>query len=135
MAARAAGFDDVVFKDSGGTLAEGSTKSLFVVRNDKLLLPGLNQVLDGISRRAVLELAQHAGITAEIRPVYWDEVTGADELFVSSTNTVVLGVVQLDDETFDIGPVTSALSQEAQSLLAGTHDLSRRWLTPLSRFG
>ena len=135
MAARAAGYDDVVFRDTDGALAEGSTKSLIVVKNGKLLLPGLNQVLDGISRRAVLELAQHAGITSEIRHVYWDEVTDADELFVSSTNTVVLSVVQVDDASFAVGPVTTQLSDAAQSLLAGTHDLSRRWLTPLSRFG
>lgn len=131
MIARAAGFDDVVFKDIDGALAEGSTRSLFVVKNGRLILPGLNQVLDGISRRAVLELAQHEAIHAEVRHVYWDEVTGADELFLSSTTNPVLPVAQIDEQKFEVGPVTQTLSAAVTKLLAGDHELSRRWLTPI----
>ena len=133
MAARAAGFDDVVFKDIDGALAEGSTKALAVVKDERLILPGLNQVLDGITRRAVLEVAQHLRLAAEVRHVYWDEVTGADELFLSSTNTPVLSVVQVDDQTYPVGPITKMLGSEVDSLLSGSHTLSNRWLTPVSK--
>lgn len=132
MLARSQGYDDVVFKDREGGLAEGSTKSLIVVKDDRLILPSLNQVLDGISRRAVLELAQHSGVSVEIRHVHWDEVTGADELFVSSTNTVVSGVIRIDEQVFALGPRTQQLADEADKLLGGSHDLSKRWLTPLT---
>jgi branched-chain amino acid aminotransferase len=130
----AEGFDDVVFRTAdSGDLAEGTTQSLFVVKGGAVLLPPLDAVLDGITRRVVLDLVRHAEIDLEVRPVYWDEVTGADELFLSSTNSQVLPVTQLDGRALvGPGPVTAALAQAMDELLAGSHELSRRWLTPLS---
>lgn len=134
LRAVAEGFDDVVFRTANeGDLAEGTTQSLFVISGGGVLLPPLDNVLDGITRRVVLDLVRHAGIDVDIRPVYWDEVTSADELFLSSTNTQVLPVAQLDDRQLDApGPVTAGLAAAMTSLLAGTHELSRRWLTPLA---
>ena len=127
------GFDDVVFRTaSDGDLAEGTTQSLFVVNGGRVLLPPLDAVLDGITRRVVLDLVRDADIDLDVRPVYWDEVTGAEELFLSSTNSQLLPVTQLDSrELVAPGPVTSALAEAMEALLAGSHELSRRWLTPL----
>ncbi len=134
LQAVAAGFDDVVFRTTAGDLAEGTTQSLFVVSQGRVLLPPLDNVLDGITRRAVLDLVRHAGIHVDIRPVYWDEVTDADELFLSSTNHQVLPVAGLDGRTLDApGPITAQLAAAMVEMLAGRHELSRRWLTPLDR--
>ncbi len=133
MHAVAEGFDDVVFRTIDGDLAEGTTQSLFVVTGDTVLLPPLDAVLDGITRRVVIDLVRHADIDLDVRPVYWDEVTGADELFLSSTNTQVLPVAQLDERHLVApGAVTASLASAMRDLLAGSHELSRRWLTPLS---
>lgn len=132
LEAVAEGFDDVVFRTIDGDLAEGTTQSLFVITGNRVLLPPLDNVLDGITRRTVLDVIRHAEINVDIRPVYWDEVTEADELFLSSTNSQVLPVSQLDDRLFDApGPISSLLAAEVDELLAGRHELSRRWLTPL----
>lgn len=133
LQAVADGFDDVIFRTADtGDLAEGTTQSLFVIKNSGVLLPPLDNVLDGITRRTVVDLVRHADIDLDVRPVYWDEVTGADELFLSSTNTQVLPVTQLDDRSFDApGPVTAGLADAMTELLQGGHELSRRWLTPL----
>lgn len=132
LAAIAEGFDDIVFRTVDGDLAEGSTQSLFVIVDETVVLPPIDSVLDGITRRAVLDLARSAGIHVEVRPVGWDEVVAADELFVSSTNSQVLPVAQLDDQTFDApGPVSRALAAAMEEMLAGRHERSRRWLTPL----
>lgn len=128
----AEGFDDVVFRTVSGDLAEGTTQSLFVISGGTVLLPPLDAVLDGITRRVVLDLVRHADIDLDVRPVYWDEVTAADELFLSSTNSQVLPVARLDDRELPApGPVTSSLASAMEELLAGSHELSRRWLTPL----
>lgn len=133
LAAVAAGFDDVVFRTVDGDLAEGTTQSLFVVSGGRLLLPPVDSVLDGITRRAVLDLVRDAGIDVEVRPVYWDEVTGADELFLCSTNSQVLPVSCVDDHELTApGPISARLSTAMGELLAGSHSLSKRWLTPLS---
>ncbi len=132
LRAVAEGYDDVVFRTMSGDLAEGTTQSLFVISGGQVLLPPLDNVLDGITRRVVLDLVRHEAIHVDVRPVYWDEVTGADELFLSSTNSQVLPVAQLDDRMLDApGPITARLSTRMDELLAGQHELSRRWLTPL----
>ncbi len=133
MLAQAAGFDDALFRSLDGTLAEGVTQSAFVVSRSRLVLPPLDSVLDGITRRTVLDLAHDMGLTADIRAVGWDEVTAADELFLCSTNTPVLPVSQLDDRTIAApGPITSQLANAVERLLANQHPLSARWLTPLA---
>lgn len=133
MAAVADGFDDVVFRTIDGDLAEGTTQSLFVISGGRILLPPLDSVLDGITRRTVVDLARHEGIDVEARPIYWDEVTGADELFLCSTNSQVLPVRRLDDRELPApGPISAKLDSGIRELLAGTHPLSKRWLTPLT---
>ena len=133
LAAIADGFDDVVFRTVDGDLAEGTTQSLFVISDGGVLLPPLDEVLDGITRRAVVDLVRHAGLVLEVRPIYWDEVTGADELFLCSTLSQVLPVNRLDERELRApGPISAQLSEAMGQLLAGSHDLSRRWLTPVS---
>lgn len=133
LLAMAQGFDDVLFKTESGDLAEGTTQSAFVVRGGRLLVPPLDTVLDGITRRAVLEMAHEMGLNVEVRPVHWDEVMSADELFLCSTNTPVLPVSVLDDRQFAAdGPISAQLDRAVSRLLAGTHPLSSRWLTALS---
>ncbi len=133
LAARAAGFDGVVLRSQDGTLAEGVTQSVFVVQGGRLRVPALDTVLDGITRRAVLEVAHDMGITAEIRPVRWDEVEAADELFLCSTNGPVRPIGRLDDRTLAApGPVTTQLLHAVDRLLAGSHRRSAAWLTPLA---
>lgn len=132
VAASAEGFDDVVFRTADGDLAEGTTQSLFVISKGRVLLPPLDSVLDGITRRTVIDLARHAGIDVEVRPVFWDEVTGADELFLCSTNSQVLPVSCLDDRELPApGPISAILCSAMNELLAGSHERSKRWLTPL----
>lgn len=133
LAAVADGFDDVIFRTADGDLAEGTTQSLFVVSDGRVLLPPLDEVLDGITRRAVVDLVRHAGIDLDVRPICWDEVTSADELFLCSTLSQVLPVSQLDERELPApGPVSAQLALAMAQLLAGSHDLSKRWLTPLS---
>lgn len=132
MKAVSSDFDDVIFRSSTGGLAEGTTQSVFVVAGGKVLVPPLDSVLDGITRRMVLEVAAHAGVEVEVRSIEWSEVTAADELFVASTNLPVVPVNRHDERVLDApGPVTDLLRSEVLAVLAGSHDLSAQWLTEL----
>ncbi len=133
MAALAAGFDSVVFRTTGGLLAEGTTQSLFVVRGERLIVPPLDIVLDGITRRLVLDIGAHLGFHNEVRPVEWDEVEAADELFLCSTNAPVAPVHRLDDRVWpDQGPVSQAIDAGIRSMIDDAdHPLARRWLSVL----
>lgn len=133
LAAIADGFDDVIFKTVDGDLAEGTTQSLFLVTDGRIVVPPLDAVLDGITRRMVLAVAESIGVTADVRPVAWSEVLEADELFLCSTTRPVSAIGRHDQRTLETpGPVSSALATAADDVLAGRHDLAARWLTPLA---
>ncbi len=126
------GFDDVVFRSTEGRLAEAATQSLLVVTGDRILAPMFDTVLDGITRRLVLDVAPTVGLAPEIRDVHWDEVTGADEVVLTSTNQIIRPVASIDDHTYQApGPLSRDLATEVSTVLAGAHPLSSRWLTPL----
>ena len=132
LRARRDGWDDVVFRTAGGDLAEGTTTSVLVVQGHTVVAPPVDVVLDGVTRRMAFDVARNAGLHAEVRPVPWDEVTSADELFVTSTNRLAVPVADLDGRAYpDPGPVTKAIASDLERLVLGQHPSSRRWLTPL----
>lgn len=128
------GFDQVVFRTiDGGDLAESVTSSVFTVTGGRIAVPPVDTVLDGITRRAVLDVAEHEGIPYTVRAVAWAEVEAADELFLSSSIRMVTPVGRLDGRVFDApGPVTTAVAEGMGRLLMGEHPLDRRWMTPLA---
>ncbi len=133
MRVRAEGYDYPVFRTVDGDLAESTTLSILVVQNGRVLVPPLDSVLDGISRRTVLDAAQHLSIPVDVRGVYWDEVEGADELILASTNRTVTPVELLDQRTLDApGPITEQLGAVMSEIYRGEHPLSAQWLTPLA---
>ena len=133
LQAQREGFDNIVMRTLDGDLAESTTSSMIVIRDGRVLAPPLDAVLDGITRRLVFDAAAVLGLVTEVRSIYWDEVTGADELLLSSTNNPVLPVARLDDvEIGGPGPVTTRLGASVSEVLRGEHALSDRWLTPLA---
>lgn len=132
MQAKAEGFDEVIFKTIDGDLAESTTLSTFVVTSGRLMVPPLDAVLDGITRRLVLDVAASLGIPIDIRSIRWSEVASADELFLSSTNKPVLGLSHLDSTALSsANPITRSITAGVISVLKGEHELSSRWLTSL----
>jgi branched-chain amino acid aminotransferase len=86
MAARAAGCDEAILLNEQGYLAEGTTTNIFLVSNGELITPSLDSgVLPGITREAVLEIAQTANIKTQERQVELKELIEADEAFVTNS--------------------------------------------------
>lgn len=131
MAAKAEGFDEIILRLPTGELAEAVSQSLFVVRGEDILVPPLDVVLDGITRRMVLDVAGLLGLKLLVRGIDWDEVETADELFLCSTTNPVLPLGELDGRKLAERTVTNRLGEAVEELLAGNHELSSRWLTPL----
>lgn len=96
-----------------GVVIEGSHSNLFGVVDGVLLTyPACNYILDGISRRLVLELAAEVGVPAREGPIYAERLTDAAELFLSGTTTEVMPVTRVDGRpvgTGTPGPATRKL--------------------------
>jgi branched-chain amino acid aminotransferase len=127
---RRQGYDHTLFKTFDGYLAESMTSSVFAVADGRLLVPPLEVVLNGVTRRIVLDAAEAAGVECTIGPVPWETVLAADEFFFSSTVHPVTTVDRLDERTLATpGPVSAALASVIEQIYLGTHPLSERWLT------
>lgn len=102
-----------VMLNADGMLAEASTSNVFCVAGTRLLTPPLAAgILEGITRRHILRLAREDGVTVEERPLAPDELTGADEAFLSSTIKEVLAIASVDGRPLPAcpGPLTRRLA-------------------------
>lgn len=91
------GYDDAIFLDESGHVTELSAANLFVVRDGTLITPGQSaDILEGINRRTVIELAKQAEIEVVERPVDRTELYIADEIFVTGTSAFIAHVGSVD---------------------------------------
>jgi D-alanine transaminase len=87
-----------------GYAIEGAASNLFVVLDGVLLTPPKsNDILPGITRDLVVELAQANAIPLEERKIALDELRIADEVWVTSSTREVLPIVELDGVTVGTG--------------------------------
>jgi branched-chain amino acid aminotransferase len=102
LAALDAGHDTVLLTDAAGNVVEGPGFNVFTVRGGRLVTPK-EGVLEGISRRTVIEIAQSAGIAVEERPLPAAELRRADEAFLTSSGGGVLPVTRVDGHAIGSG--------------------------------
>lgn len=86
-----------------GFVTEGSASNVFCVRNGKLLTPPADRhILGGITRQAVLRVAQAANVAVEERPIGESEILQSSEVFLTSTSLEVMPVSQIDSHRFPV---------------------------------
>ena len=91
------GFDEALLLNSSGKVSEASGMNLFIVRNGELITPGVDQdILEGITRASVIELAKSFGINVIERPVDKTELLIADEVFLTGTAAKITPVKQIE---------------------------------------
>lgn len=97
MQAKRAGADDAWLVEEG-YVTEGSSNNAFIINAEGVLVTRQlgNEILAGITRRAVLKLAQEQQLTIEQRPFSIEEACGAREAFITSATTFVMPVVSID---------------------------------------
>jgi branched-subunit amino acid aminotransferase/4-amino-4-deoxychorismate lyase len=95
LSAYDAGGDNVVLSDGNGLVTEGAGFNVFVVHDGVLRTPATN-VLEGITRMTVLDIAEELRIPAEVGEVTVDALRSADEAFGASTAGGVFFVTSVD---------------------------------------
>jgi D-alanine transaminase len=101
MMAKANGADDAWMVEEG-VVTEGTSNNAYIVKGNTLVTRQLGpEILSGITRTAVLRLAQEAQLRVEERPFTIQEAQAADEAFITSATTFVTPVVRIDGQ--DIG--------------------------------
>lgn len=103
--ARDAGADDAWLVDDDGFITEGSSNNAYILTDDNTIITRhlSNAILHGITRKAVLKLANSANIKIEERPFTVSEALGAQEAFITSASTFVWPVVSIDGQAIGRG--------------------------------
>ncbi len=97
-AAEERGADDALFVDEDDCVLEGATSNLFWAEGGRLHTAPLGRgVLDGLTRRTVVELARLANIPFEEIPLERGRLEAVDELFLTSSIRELVAVVRVDD--------------------------------------
>ena len=112
-----AGFDDALMLDWQGRLAESTGANIFLVIDGKLVTPKVENFLDGITRRAVIGMAQKRGWSIEQRAVSPEELAHASEMFLCGTAAEIVPVGAIDGQHYQVGPMTRTLMEDYTRLV------------------
>ena len=127
------GCDEAIFLDSRGFVSEGSAENIFIIRDRKLITPSLtSSILEGITRKSVIELAHKEGIEVIERDVTRSELYVCDEVFFSGTGVQVAWVKEIDKRTIGngkIGPISKKLQDLFFKIVTANKDEYAGWLT------
>lgn len=103
MMAKAAGVDDAWLVEDGA-VTEGTSNNAYIVKGNTIVTRHLgNEILSGITRKAVLRFAKEAQMKVEERAFSISEAQGADEAFITSASTFVMPVVEIDGAQIGTG--------------------------------
>src|SRR4029077_19607550 len=129
------GFDEALVLTPDGHASEASAANLFVVRDGALLTPPVSDdILEGVTRKAIVQLATDAGIPVEVRSIDRSELYVCDEVFLCGTGVQISPVVEVDHRqvgTGSIGPVSRLVSERYFAAVRGNLPEYADWLTPL----
>jgi branched-chain amino acid aminotransferase len=100
--AKDAGFDEALLTDINGFVAEGPGANVFYEKDGKLFTPALGNILPGITRATVIEIASELEIEVAEKQITLDELKAADAVFYCGTAAEVIGWQSLDDQEFKL---------------------------------
>ena len=104
------GYTDALMLDYKGRVSESTGSNIFLVINGEIHTPVPDCFLNGITRQAVIEIAKNEGINVIERDIYPDEISKAEEIFLTGSAVEVTPVGKIDNQNFKVGNITTKIS-------------------------
>jgi branched-chain amino acid aminotransferase len=129
------GYDEAVVLTADGHVNEASAANLFMVRDGVAYTPPVNDdLLEGVTRLAMMELLRNEKIPVEVRSIDRSELYVADELFLCGTGVQISPVTEIDHRPVGsgaVGPITSLVRERYFDAVRGRLPEYRHWLTEI----
>ena len=129
------GFDDAVVLSESGQVTEGSAMNIFFVFNGVLTTTNItDDILIGVTRNTVIELAHELGIPVNERPVDRTEIYNADECFCCGTGAQIVPVESIDNRVIgdgNIGNITKQIQDLYFYVVKGKVEKFKKWCLPI----
>ncbi len=106
------GYNDALMLDWRGLVAESTGAHIFFVKGETLLTPTPDCVLDGITRRTVIELAKERGLEVIERQIRPEEMAGFEQCFLTGSAAEVTPVSEIGPYRFAVGEITRTLMED-----------------------
>ena len=133
--AHEAGFDDAVVLSESGQVTEGSAMNIFLVINGVLTTTTTtDDILVGVTRNTVIELARELGIPVRERAIDRTELYLADEVFCCGTGAQIVPVESIDHRLVGdgkIGKITKQIQSLYYDVVKGRVEKFKDWCTPI----
>ena len=128
------GFDEALLLNSRGKISEASGMNLFLVRDGELITPGVDQdILEGITRASVIELAKAMGIPVVERAVDKTELFIADEVFLTGTAAKITPIRQIESTVLRSDrPIMQSLKNKLVAITEGRDPAYEHWVTRIA---
>jgi branched-chain amino acid aminotransferase len=127
-----AGYEEAILLDDHGHVCEGTGENIYIVRDGEIATPGQhNSILEGITRRSVMQIATDLGYKVVERNVARAEMYLADEVFMSGTAAELVPVREVDNHkvgTGKPGEITRVLQAAFDDAIHGRTERYREWL-------
>ncbi len=125
-----AGYEEAILLDERGFVCEGSGENIFVVKNGKVATPPqVASILDGITRKSVIQILEDNGFPVIERDIARSELYLADEIFMCGTAAEVVPVREVDDHPVgDPGEVTRLVQTRYEDAIYGRAPEYHEWL-------
>jgi len=126
------GYDEAIALDQHGHVTEGTVANLFLVRDGTLLTPdNSTDILEGITRNSIIQLAKDLNIPVTLRPIDRSELYIADEVFMCGSSARITPVLSIDRRPIGSqksGVLTQKLSKLYNDLQHSKALDTRSWL-------
>jgi branched-chain amino acid aminotransferase len=129
------GFDEAIVLTADGHVNEASAANLWMVRDGVAITPPVtDDILEGVTRKAMVELLGNEGIPVEIRSIDRSELYIADEMFLCGTGVQISPVIEIDHRPIGsggIGPIGRMVRDRYFDAVRGRLPAYRHWLTEI----
>jgi branched-chain amino acid aminotransferase len=112
---------EILYINAHKEFLEGATSNLFLVK-DNTLYTAPTEVLHGITREVVLELAKNR-FKVVFKKINYQDLDSFDEAFLTATNKEILPIRRIDNIEFVIGPVSQTLMRAFKELISNNSNI------------
>lgn len=143
LLARQMGFDEAVYLNLEGNIAEGPGENIFIVKKEIIITNDRTEsILEGITRASILEVVQKMGLKTLVKPITKQDFLEADEAFFTGTAVEVAPIIKVSDgsdpqepptshtiSAGETGEITRQIIHIYKDLVRGNNPAYGHWLT------
>lgn len=100
--AKRKGYDEAILLDMYGYVTESSSANIFIEKDGKLFTPAKGNILTGITRKTVMQIARQLDIEVEEKNITVNELKNADAAFLCGTAVEIMGIQSIEEVSFPI---------------------------------